>query len=209
MTRPPDDVLGRASAFVRDDAGFAQVVTLDRHGYPVGRSATAFLLPDWSVALVHRRSHARLAQVRRDPRVLVTWVGDPAPGASNENPQVFDVGRLPARVVLVRGTAELADDDWTEEVYRRALEEQRAAGHTRAPVRDPDQVRADLVGLHVTPYRVRLEGFGEGAASSDWVEGPPLLSEPLQDSHSDDSYTNDSHTDDGHTHDSHTHGGHR
>lgn len=184
MTRPPDDVLQRAQAFVRDEAGFAQVVTLDRHGYPVGRSATAFLRPDWSVALVHRRTHARLVQVRRDPRVLVTWVGTPAPGASNENPHVFDVGRLPARVVLVRGTAELADDDWTEEVYRRALEEQRAAGYTRAPVRSAEQVRTDLVGLHVRPYRVRLEGFGEGAASADWVEGLPLSSDSQQDNNS-------------------------
>jgi len=184
VTRPPDEVLQRAQAFVREEAGFAQVVTLDRHGYPVGRSATAILRPDWSVALVHRRSHARLAQVRRDPRVLVTWVGSPAPGASNENPHVFDVGHLPARVVLVRGTAVLADDAWTEEVYRRALEEQRAAGHTKAPVRDAAQVRADLVGLHVTPYRVRLEGFGEGAESSDWVQGPSLSSGPQQDNNS-------------------------
>jgi len=181
MTRPPDDVLRRAQAFVREEAGFAQVVTLDRHGYPVGRSATAFLRPDWSVALVHRRSHARLAQVRRDPRVLVTWVGLPAPGAGNENPHVFDVGRLPPRVVLVRGTAEVGDDAWTEEVYRRALEEQRAAGHTRAPVRDAEHVRTDLVGLHVRPYRVRLEGFGAGAESSDWVEGQPLPAGRQQD----------------------------
>ncbi len=187
MTRPAEEVLRRAQDFVRDEAGFAQVVTLDRHGYPVGRSATAFLRPDWSVALVHRRTHARLAQVRRDPRVLVTWVGDPAQGATNDSPHVFDLGRLPARVVLVRGTAEVADDDWTEEVYRRAVEQQRAAGNTRAPVRTPEQVRTELVGLHVRPYRVRLEGFGEGAASSDWVEGPPLPPEPagpLRDNHS-------------------------
>ncbi len=184
MTRPPEEVLARARAFVRDEAGFAQVVTLDRHGYPVGRSATAFLAEDWSVALVHRRSHARLAQVRRDPRMLVTWVGTPAPGASNESPHVFDVDRLPARVVLVRGTAVLADDAWTEDTYRRELEAQRAAGHTRAPVRDPERVRAELVGLRVAPYRVRLEGFGEGAQSFDWVAGPPVTSDPGHDNHS-------------------------
>lgn len=181
MTRPPDEVLQRAQAFVRGEAGFAQVVTLDRHGYPVGRSATAFLRPDWSVALVHRRTHARLAQVRRDPRVLITWVGDPAPGATNENPHVFDLGRLPSRVVLVRGTAEVADDGWTEDVYRRALEQQRAAGNTGAPVRDADQVRTDLVGLLVRPYRVRLEGFGEGAQAHDWVEAPAVAPGPMHD----------------------------
>ena len=87
-------------------------------------------------------------------------------------------------MVLVRGTAEVAADDWTEEVYRRAVEAQRAAGNTRAPLRTAEQVRTDLVGLHVRPYRVRLEGFGEGAASSDWVEGPPVPSVPLPDNES-------------------------
>lgn len=174
MTRPPDDVLGRALAFARDEVPFAQVVTLDVRGYPVARTATAFLADDWSVALVHRRTHARLAQVTRDPRVLLVWTGTPAAGASNEHPHVFDVGALPPRAVLVRGTAEVADDAWTEATYRRHLEEQRAAGRTKAPVRDPEQVRADLVGLRVRPYRVRLEGFGEGAQAFDWTAGPPL-----------------------------------
>lgn len=178
MTRPAPEVLERALRFVQEEAGFAQVVTLDVRGYPVGRSATAFLAADWSVALVHRRTHARLAQVRRDPRVLVTWVGDPAPGATNERPHVFDLGELPPRVVLVRGTAQVADDHWTEATYRRHLEAQRAAGHSRAPVRDAAAVAAELVGVRVVPYRVRLEGFGEGPQAFDWVAGPPLAPSP-------------------------------
>lgn len=174
MTPPPDDVVRRALALTREEVPFAQVVTLDVRGYPVARTATAFLADDWSVALVHRRTHARLAQVTRDPRVLVVWTGTPAEGATNDNPHVFDVGALPPRAVMVRGTAEPADDAWTEATYRRHLDAQRAAGHTRAPVRDTDQVRADLVGLRVRPFRVRLEGFGEGAQSFDWVAGTPL-----------------------------------
>lgn len=174
MTRPPDDVLRRALALARDEVPFAQVVTIDVRGYPVARTATAFLADDWSVALVHRRTHARLAQVRRDPRVLVVWTGTPADGATNENPHVFDVGALPPRSVMVRGTARVADDAWTEATYRQHLQAQRAAGCTRAPVRDPEQVRTDLVGVRVSPYRVRLEGFGAGAQSFDWTAGPPL-----------------------------------
>jgi hypothetical protein len=162
-----------AQAFVRDEAGFAQVTTLDRHGYPVARTVTAFLQPDWSVALVQRRTHARLAQVRREPRVLVAWVGEPAPGATNERPHVFDIGRLPPRAVFVRGTARFMDDDWTVDWYQRQLGRQHAQGFTRAPLRTPEQVVADLVGVHVQPYRVRLEGFGEGAQSFDWTLAPP------------------------------------
>jgi Pyridoxamine 5'-phosphate oxidase len=183
MTGPdpvPPEVLRAALAFVHDEAGFAQVTTIDPHGFPVGRSMTAFLSDDWSVDLVQRRSHARLAQLRRDPRTLVTWVGEPAPGATNEHPHVFDIGRLPSRAVFVRGTARFMDDDATVACYSRHVGRQRAQGFTRAPLRDPDQVLADLAGVHLEPYRVRLEGFGTGAQSFDWTLSHPRPVRPSQ-----------------------------
>lgn len=173
MSRDAEAARALAQSFVRDEAGFAQVITLDRFGYPVGRTMTAFLGADWSVDLVQRRTHARLAQLRRNPCVLVCWVGDPAAGATNDRPHVFDIGRLPPRAVLVRGTARFMEDDWTLDRYRRHVGEQRAQGHSRAPLRDAAQVAADLVGVHVVPYRVRLEGFGVAAQSFDWAAGPP------------------------------------
>jgi hypothetical protein len=187
MTLPAPDavppaVLTAALAFVHEEAGFAQVTTIDRHGFPVGRSMTAFLNDDWSVDLVQRRSHARLAQLSREPRTLVTWVGDPAPGATNERPHVFDIGRLPPRAVYIRGTARFMDDAATVACYSRHVARQRAQGFTRAPLRDADQVRSDLAGVHLEPYRVRLEGFGTGAQSFDWTLSPsdptPTLSRP-------------------------------
>lgn len=170
MTEPLLDA-ARAAAlrFVLEEAGFAQLTTIDRDGFPVGRSMTAFLNEDWSVDLVQRRTHARLAQLRRDPHTLVTWVGDPAPGATNERPHVFDIGRLPSRVVFVRGTARFLDDERTVALYSAHVGKQRAQGFTRAPLRNPAQVISDLVGVHLEPRRVRLEGFGEGARSFDWT----------------------------------------
>ncbi|MFZ5871354.1 MAG: hypothetical protein ACOYXW_12645 [Actinomycetota bacterium] len=169
MSHSGDDALARAQEaaqrFVSGEAGFAQVTTLDRRGYPVTRTMTAFLGADWSVSLVQRRAHARLAQWARDPRTLVAWVGTPAPGATNERPHVFDIGQLPPRVVAVRGDAELQPDEWTVRVYREHLDAQRARGFTRAPVRTDDEAARDLAGVVVRPVRVRLEGFGEGAQS--------------------------------------------
>ncbi len=136
MTRPPDDVVARAEAFVRQEAGFAQVTTLDAHGYPVSRSMTAFLADGFVVELVQRRVHRRLAQLGADPRLLTTWVGPPAPSATNERPHVFDLGRLPDRTVMVRGAAEVMDDDWTWEVYARHHADHLARGNYRAPSRD-------------------------------------------------------------------------
>lgn len=169
MSDPQLGAARAALAFVHGEAGFAQVTTIDRYGFPVGRSMTAFLNDDWSVDLVQRRTHARLAQLRRDPRTLVAWVGDPAPGASNERPHVFDIGRLPPRVVYVRGTAVFMSEAETVACYSRHVSRQRGQGFTRAPLRDTGQVLADLVGVHLQPRRVRLEGFGEGAQSFDWT----------------------------------------
>lgn len=181
MSGPPADVVARAETFVWAEAGFAQVTTLDDHGYPVCRSMTAFLADGFVVELVQRRVHRRLVQLAANPRLLVTWVGTPAPEATNERPHVFDLGRLPARAVMVRGTGELMDDDWTWRVYARHRAEHLARGQDRAPERDRAQVAADLVGLRVDPYRVRLEGFGDGAQSFDWRVGRPLDRPPHQD----------------------------
>jgi len=161
-----------ALAFVQVEAGFAQLTTLDHRGYPVTRTMTAFLARDWSVATVQRRSHRRLAQWRRDPRTEVTWVASPAPDATNERPHVFDIGQLPPRLVSIRGNAEQMSDEWTADVYFAQLNQQRRAGHTRAPVRSPDGVRAELVGVQIRPIRIRLEGFGVGAEPFGFTPTP-------------------------------------
>lgn len=162
-----DDGLAGAAAlarrFVDDDAGFAQLTTIGAGGYPVTRTMTAFLLEDWSVATVQRRGHRRIGHWRRSPQTEVLWIGSPRPGATNESPHVFDLGGLPPRVVAVRGDAQLMPPDWTEDVYRRAVTAQREAGHDRAPLRTPDAVTRELVGVRINPVRVRLEGFGDGA----------------------------------------------
>jgi hypothetical protein len=163
--------LRAAAAFVRDEAGFAQLTTIDRDGFPVTRTMVAFLEDDWSVSLVQRRVHRRLAQWRRDPRTLVTWVGSPAAGATNERPHVFDVGLLPPRVVSLRGKAEPMSPGWTVTYYRRRLSEQRARGQTRAPQRTDEQAAEELAGVRIRPTRVRLEGFGAGAQTHLWIVG--------------------------------------
>lgn len=170
---PPSTTLAcaqqAARLFVAEEAGFAQVYSIDRAGCPVGRSMTAFLNEDWSVDLVQRRLHARLAQWRHDPHACASWVGSPAPGATNEHPHVFDIDTLPPRAVFIRGEVRFLDADETERIYRREIEVQRAHGNTRAPLRDAAGVERDLTGIRLIPYRVRLEGFGVEAQSFDFT----------------------------------------
>lgn len=168
-TRPLADVQQAVMAFLRHDAGFAQVYTINRGGFPVGRTMVAPVNDDWSVDLVQRRVHRRLDQLRRDPHIEVAWVGSPAPGSTNDHPHVYDWGLLAPRVVFLRGVAEFMDDEWTVERFRRQTAIQREKGLTKAPVRDADNVRAELVGVHVRPVQVRAEGFGAGPQSFTWT----------------------------------------
>lgn len=158
--------------WVRAEAGFAQLTTVDADGFPVTRTMGAPVNDDWSVDLIQRRVHRRLDHLRRNPALEVVWVGTPAPGSRNDHPAVFDYGRLVPRVVLLRGVAEFQDARWTLRRYREQTAALAARGGFRAPERDDDNVRAELVGVHVRPVRVRVEGFGEGAESFGWrVEG--------------------------------------
>lgn len=170
--KPIEEVRRQVMAFLTEEAGFAQVYTINRDGYPVGRTMVAPVNADWSVDLVQRRVHRRLAQLRRDPRLEISWVAGPAADSVNDRPHVYDWGLLVPRVVFLRGLAEFMDDDWTVARYQRQTAIQHAKGLTKAPVRSPENVRAQLVGIHVRPVQLRAEGFGAGAQSFTWSVDP-------------------------------------
>lgn len=170
--KPIAQVRREVMAFLAEEAGFAQVYTVNRNGYPVGRTMVAPINDDWSVDLIQRRAHRRLAQLRHNPRVEIIWVADPAPGSANDRPHVYDWGLLVPRVVFLRGVAEFMDDDWTVARYLRQTAIQHAKGLTKAPARSPQNVRAELIGVHVRPVQIRAEGFGAGAQSFTWSVDP-------------------------------------
>ncbi|HEX5493709.1 MAG TPA: pyridoxamine 5'-phosphate oxidase family protein [Mycobacteriales bacterium] len=167
--KPLPQVQREVLDFLRAEAGFAQVVTVGRVGFPVGRTMGAPVNEDWSVDLVQRRVHRRLGQLRANPRLEITWVGPPAPGSVNDRPHVYDFGLLVPRVVFLRGVAEFRDADWTVDRYQRQTRINTARGYAQAPTRTPAEVARDLVGVHVRPVRVRAEGFGAGAQSFTWL----------------------------------------
>lgn len=165
------DERARARCFVRAECGFAQLVTFDATGQPIGRTTSAFLNDDWSVDLVQRRTHRRVEQLERDDRVLVLWSGTPAADSVNDSPWTFDLGLTIPRVVFVRGVARALDADETWEVYRHHSERLRAAGNTKAPQRDRGDIDENFAGTRIQPRRIRLEGFGQGAESFTWNIG--------------------------------------
>jgi Pyridoxamine 5'-phosphate oxidase len=167
---PPNlaELAGRVRDFLRREAGFAQVFTINREGYPVGRTMGAPVDDDFTVWLIQRKVHRRIGQWRRNPRTEVLWVGTPAPDSRNDHPHVYDFNLLVPRAVFIRGDAEFVDEGTTLQVYLRQSAMHRARGWTRAPERSAENVAAELVGVRIRPKHIRVEGFGEGAESFTW-----------------------------------------
>ncbi len=161
-------IRAKVRRFLREEAGFAQLCTVSRDGFPVARTVGVPVNDDWSVDLVQRRIHRRLGQLERNPRVEIVWVGTPAPGSRNDHPAVFDFGWLVPRAVFLRGTVVPLSAEQTLAAYERLRAPLLARGLDKAPDRPAANVRDELVGLHVVPVRLRVEGFGDGAQSFSW-----------------------------------------
>jgi hypothetical protein len=69
------------------------------------------------------------------------------------------------QTVLLRG---INDDATTLEVFRKQTALHRSRGWTKAPERTDENIAAELVGVKINPVLVRVEGFGDGAASFSW-----------------------------------------
>ncbi len=160
-----------AMRFVTQEAGFAQVYTVNREGFPVGRTMVAVLNPDWSVSLVQRKVHKRIGQLQRNPNVEILWLGDPSPDSVNDRPHVYDWGLAIPRAVFLRGRARFMSDDELVETFTTQTAIQRAKGLTKAPERDRWNILEELAGIVVDPVQVRAEGFGTGAESFTWRAG--------------------------------------
>jgi hypothetical protein len=166
--KPLEQVQREVMAFLKEEAGFAQVVSINRAGFPVARTMVAAISDDWSVTTVQRRVHKRLGQLRRNPRMEIIWTGTPAPDSINDRPHVYDTGLLVPRVVFLRGLAEFLDPEETIRRFRRQTAIFRDQGHFNAPERTDENIREELVGVYVRPLQVRAEGFGAGAQSFTW-----------------------------------------
>jgi hypothetical protein len=167
----PDLVAVQAAVmrWLQEEAGFAQVISINRDGFPVGRTMGAPVEDDWSVTLIQRNTHRRIGQLRRNPKVEIIWQGTPAPGSTNDRPHVYDFDLLAPRVVFLRGVAEFLDEAETLRRFRVQTERLRSRGFIKAPLRDDADVAANLIGVHVRPLQVRCEGFGDGPQSFTWA----------------------------------------
>ena len=161
----------RVLDWLRTEAGFAQVFSINKAGYPVGRTMAAPIDDAFNVWLVQRQLHKRLQHWRRNPKTEVVWMGTPARGSRNDSPHVYDCNLLVPRGVFLRGEVEFLDEATLIEVFERQTALHRERGWSRAPERSRANIVSELIGVRIRPLQVRAEGFGDGAASFTWQPG--------------------------------------
>ena len=157
--------------WLHTEAGFAQVFTINKAGYPVGRTMGAPVDNEFTVFLIQRKVHKRIGQWRRNPRTEIVWTGTPAVDSHNDSPHVYDFNLLVPRVVFIRGDAEFLDDAALVAAFERQTALHQSRGWIKAPLRTAENVIDELIGVRVCALQVRAEGFGEGATSFTWKPG--------------------------------------
>ena len=168
---PLAELKQRVLHWLQHEAGFAQVYSINKAGFPVGRTMGAPVDDDFTVYLVQRNVHKRINQWKRNPKMEILWVGTPAEGSRNDSPHVYDFDLLAPRTVFLRGEAEFIDDATLIEVFQRQTKIHRDRGWTKAPLRDPENITDQLIGVRVRPIQIRVEGFGNGPESFTWQMG--------------------------------------
>jgi hypothetical protein len=154
MSRPLADVQQDAFAWLDTFAGFCQVFTINRDGFPTGRTMGGPINADWSVDLIQGQTgFDRVNQVRANNRLELLWI---------------DTAERVPKAVFLRGTGEIYEGDRVVDEYNRRMERNASRGRPAAHVLSADEVKATLIGIKVTPVRIRVEGFGERSEVYAW-----------------------------------------
>lgn len=155
MPLPDENLTARVRAWILD-RHLAQLFTLDRDGYPAGRSVGVLLNDDWTVDCLADRTRGRALQAAANPRVAIMW----------------DDGAQPVpRVLFIRGDAEVQEGVPMLEAHRRRMDNFIRRGEPRSP-RAAEELLRHMVNIRITPRRIRIEGFGKGTESFDFVVVP-------------------------------------
>ncbi|MFN8533910.1 MAG: pyridoxamine 5'-phosphate oxidase family protein [Dehalococcoidia bacterium] len=150
---------------------FAQMITIDKQGFPTVRTLGGRLQPNWTVDVYTSKRFARLAQVRRNPHMAMVWSQSPETGSSTQAPQL----------VAAKGRAEILEG----EAIRAFAEQRVAAGAREGMTVERYLAQTALIRFHIAEFRVEgfaAEGseltFEEVTSGLTWRPAGPAVIEP-------------------------------
>lgn len=155
MAFPSIDEMQKIALTFCQPPRFAQMITIDKNGFPTVRTLGGRLTPNWTVDIYTFKHFARLRHVRRNPHMAMVWTQPPEPGSSSRTP----------KVIAAKGVAEIIEG----EAMRPFAEERVAASSGRDGMTVERYLNeVALIRFHITEFRA--EGFAAEGSELTWDE---------------------------------------
>jgi hypothetical protein len=158
------DIKAEALDWLRSYRNFPQLQSVNKAGFPIGRTTWFPIEDDWSIHATGYRGNYRVKQIRNNPHLEAMWL---------------DTTETPTRSVRIRGLGYHTVDESLVRIYNEREDIARAGGGGFGPRLFDKEITDTVCCTHITPLRVRLEGFGQQDSPLVWDVSPDdLLPEP-------------------------------
>ncbi len=160
------DIKAEALDWLLTYKNFPQLHSVNKAGFPIGRTTYFPIENDWSIHATGYRGNYRVKQIRDNPHLEAMWL---------------DTTESPTKSVRIRGVGYHTVDESLVRVYNEREDKARARGEGFGPRLYDKEITDTVCCTHITPLRVRLEGFGKQDSPLVWDVGPDdLLPEPAR-----------------------------
>ena len=158
------DIKAEALDWLRTYSNFPQLHSVNKAGFPIGRTTWFPIEDDWSIHATGYRGNYRVRQIRNNPHLEAMWL---------------DTTDSPPKSVRIRGLGYHTVDESLVRIYNEREDIARAGGDGFGPRLFDKEITDTVCCTHITPLRVCLEGFGKQKSSLVWDVSPDdLLPEP-------------------------------
>ncbi len=154
------EIKAEALDWIRSYKNFPQLHSVNKAGFPLGRTTWFPIEDDWSIHATGYRGNARVQQIRNNPHLEAMWLDTMGPVT---------------RVVRIRGLGYHTEGESLIRIYDEREDIARAEGEGFGERLSGKDITDTVCCTHITPLKVRLAGFGNGEASQEWDVDPAIL----------------------------------
>ena len=154
------DIKTEVLQWIRSYTNFPQLHSINKAGFPIGRTTWFPIEDDWSMHATGYRGNARVQQIRNNPHLEAMWLDTTVPVT---------------RVVRIRGLGYHTENESLIRIYDEREDLARAKGEGFGERLTGKEITDTVCCTHITPLRVRLAGFGDGDTSLQWEVDPDTL----------------------------------
>jgi len=152
-----DEEKKQALDWIYSYKNFPQLYSINKAGFPIGRTTWFPIEDDWSIHATGYRGNARVQHIRRNPHLEAMWL---------------DTTESVVKVVRIRALGYNTDNDSLVRIYDEREDIARAAGDSFGDRLVGKDITDTVCCTHLTPQRVTLEGFGGSPTPVVWDVDP-------------------------------------